>query len=227
MLTPTKWLRYHDYMIIDCISDLHGHYPKLEGGDLLIVAGDLTARDTVQEYMWFLQWADTQKYKKVIFIAGNHDNHLIKELPFLDKNPITQVQYLSDSGTEFEDLKIWGSPWTLRFKGQNPKAMAFSTNSETELAEKWALIPEDTDILVTHSPPQGILDKTVQGKHVGSRSLIEHVSEMAFPPKLWVWGHIHESYGKDFMGRHPNMCVNASHVNEHYDPVNAPIRIEL
>ncbi len=31
-------------MIIDCISDLHGYYPKLEGGDLLIVAGDLTAR---------------------------------------------------------------------------------------------------------------------------------------------------------------------------------------
>lgn len=28
-------------MIIDCISDLHGEYPILEGGDLLIVAGDL------------------------------------------------------------------------------------------------------------------------------------------------------------------------------------------
>lgn len=22
-------------MIIDCVSDLHGHYPKLEGGDYL------------------------------------------------------------------------------------------------------------------------------------------------------------------------------------------------
>jgi hypothetical protein len=32
-------------MIIDCIADLHGHYPKLDGGDLLIICGDLTARD--------------------------------------------------------------------------------------------------------------------------------------------------------------------------------------
>ena len=35
-------------MIIDCISDLHGAYPHLEGGDLLIVGGDLTSRDSVQ-----------------------------------------------------------------------------------------------------------------------------------------------------------------------------------
>lgn len=35
-------------MIIDCIADLHSHYPKLDGGDLLIVAGDLTDRDSLE-----------------------------------------------------------------------------------------------------------------------------------------------------------------------------------
>ena len=56
-------------MIIDCISDLHGYYPELEGGDLLIVAGDLTARDDENEHeIEFAQWFLTQRYKYKIFI---------------------------------------------------------------------------------------------------------------------------------------------------------------
>ena len=53
-------------MIIDCISDLHGFYPELEGGDMLIVAGDLTARDQQDEYEKFHIWIHNQKYKKKI-----------------------------------------------------------------------------------------------------------------------------------------------------------------
>ena len=60
-------------MIIDCISDLHGHFPDLRGGDLLLIAGDLTARDIEPEYFKFFDWLDEQKYRKKILIAGNHD----------------------------------------------------------------------------------------------------------------------------------------------------------
>ena len=49
-------------MIVDAVSDLHGHYPKLEGGDLLIIAGGLTARGTIEEHIEFCEWLYEQKY---------------------------------------------------------------------------------------------------------------------------------------------------------------------
>lgn len=231
--------------IIDCISDLHGHFPELEGGDLLIVAGDLTGKDTTSEQLEFISWIQSQKYKKKIFIAGNHDNWL----PIVKNYNLEfwGVTYLCDSGTEFysspvvteisnnklslnpvEKYKIWGSPWTLRFPGMNPHCMAFTVDTEEELAEKWALIPEDTDILVTHSPPSGILDRTVRNHHIGSSSLNMHV--ICSSIKVHIFGHIHESYGiKDgsHLQEYDLISVNASHINERYEPVNKPIRITL
>ena len=99
-------------MIIDCISDLHGYQPKLDGGDLLIVAGDLTARDLESQYRQFIYWLDQQDYKKKIIIAGNHDGEL-QQNPGLFK--FTVFDYLCDSQSVFQDLKIWGSPWTPTF----------------------------------------------------------------------------------------------------------------
>lgn len=224
-------------MIIDCISDLHGHYPTLEGGDLLIVAGDLTGRDTKEEYKKFDDWIYEQKYKKKIVIAGNHDNLLNCDDPFLDGVLGISVKYLCDSGTEFEGLKIWGSPWTKTFPDMNPKCKAFTLDTEDELFDKWTLAPHDVDILITHSPAYGIFDeikiKTQYGKrskYVGSKSLKSYLTNV-FRPYLHVFGHIHEAYGhkKTFSCKNDRqlISVNASYVNEHYQPVNKPIRVIL
>lgn len=229
-------------MEITCISDLHGHYPQLEGGDLLIVAGDLTATDSVLDHMRLQMWLHEQNYKKRIIIAGNHDNRLQK-LPFESikrQYAETGEDYLCDSGTEFQhkwtdergilcgrNYKIWGSPWTLRFEGMNPNCMAFTCETEEEIAQKWALIPDDVDILITHSPPFTIQDMTIEGKQAGSISLmVQHIQRLR--PKLWVFGHIHEAYGTDGnFAWNDTIYVNASHINERYEPVNKPIRIEL
>lgn len=223
-------------MIIDCISDLHGHYPRLEGGDLLIVAGDWCANDSEQNLRRFEGWLLSQgssQYKKIIVIAGNHDNsaYEFKKFgltPYLQT--LTQVEYLCDSGTEFENLTIWGSPWTKTFPGINPHCKAFTVDTEEQLDEKWKLIPNDIDILITHSPPWGILDKTIEGRNVGSLSLHKHGSQR-IRPILSVYGHIHEAYGETGM---ENIIegidykfVNACHVNECYQPINKPIRVIL
>ena len=135
---------------------------------------------------------------------------------------------MCDSGINFYGLKIWGSPWTRHFTGMNPHCMAFTVDEE-QLREKWALIPEDTDILITHSPPHSILDKCRHG-HVGSVSLFGQL-KYRIRPKLHVFGHIHEGYGQIevFPGYNNQMVkhINASHVNDVYDPVNPPITLEI
>jgi Icc-related predicted phosphoesterase len=201
--------------------------PTLEGGDMLIVAGDLTARDQEYEYRDFTSWLVQQRYKKKIFIGGNHDNCLVNK-PVIT---FSECEYLCDSGTEFGGLKIWGSPWTKTFPGMNPHCKAFTVDTEKELTEKWILIPPETNILITHSPSFGNYDwiKTEDqniGPSVGSMTLWMYMLGMIPHLKLHVTGHIHEAYGNAVHANGIHL-VNASHVNERYKPVNKPVRIIL
>ncbi len=166
---------------------------------------------------------------------------------FINPFMLFGCEYLCDSGTEFvyypilekdmsdgtvierRKFKIWGSPWTKTFPSMNPHCKSFTVDTEEELAEKWALIPDDTDILITHSPSFGNYDALKNrdgtwGPSVGSVSL--WMLSLVIRPKLHVFGHIHEGYGHSV---HHNgiYLVNASHVNERYQPVNKPIRIVL
>jgi len=216
---------------IDCISDLHGELPKLEGGDLLIVAGDITACDRVAEWKQFFDWLKPQEYRKKILVGGNHDRFLqqcistaeAKEMKILENEGF---DYLCDSGTEFEGLKIWGAPWTKNFYGQNPMCMAFGLKLETQMKEKWRQVPYNIDILVTHSPPKGILDQTWRYR-CGCEELRMALENIR--PRLHVFGHIHEGHGHiPFMQDYPRtQFVNAAIMNEVYDPVNKPITVNL
>lgn len=234
-------------MIIDCISDLHGFYPDVGSGDLLIICGDLTARDEPDQYLQFNEWLRNQEYKRKIVIAGNHDNCLQSGVnvfinPLLASSfvPIygPGLDYLCDSGTEFEGLKIWGTPWTKTFEGMNPKCKAFTCETEEELAEKWALIPENIDILITHGPPHGSLDqvyKDITNKNgkkkrvhcfCGSTSFANRIEKVP-RPRMVVFGHIHEQGGKQEKYGSNTILVNCSIVNEEYQHVHKPVRIEI
>lgn len=204
-------------MIIDCVSDLHGFFPRLEGGDLLIVAGDLTSRDLGHEYFHFLQWINGCNYKKKVVVAGNHDG-LIAGGRWKFAAP-EGIDYLCDSGTEFEGLKIWGSPYTPTFGDWH-----FMAERGEEIQKHWDMIPDNTDILITHGPPCGILDKTLSGEHAGCECLLLDVCGRVLP-KLHVFGHIHEAYGEKILN--DIHFINCSIMNERYQPINKPIRVIL
>lgn len=221
-------------MIVDCISDLHGKFPELEAGDLLIVAGDLVGVESSDEYKRFNAWLKRQPHRKKIVIGGNHDNALVSTADKCMAHVYCHgATYLCDSGTEFEGLKIWGTPWTYYFEGMNPDCAAFTKKDDFDLSVQWAHIPDDTDILITHSPPRGILDHNLYDIECGSESLYKRV--LRIKPKLHVFGHIHECGGRTYTREMVDnntvtekiIFVNASHMNEYYKPTHKAVRVEL
>ncbi|HMP17331.1 MAG TPA: hypothetical protein PKD72_09930 [Gemmatales bacterium] len=132
-------------------SDLHGYLPALPACDLLLLGGDLCPDDTPDNQAhWlnttFRNWLEQLPAAHIVALAGNHDfvfEHrpdLILELPW---------HYLQDTRVELHGLHIWGTPWQPVFFN-----WAFNLE-ELELKQKWAVIPEDTDILLLHGPPHG------------------------------------------------------------------------
>jgi Icc-related predicted phosphoesterase len=204
-------------MLIDCISDLHGFQPELPGGDVLIIAGDLTARDTKEEYERLMPWLNKLPYRCKVVIAGNHDGLIEKgKVTIGDDNPT--IHYLCDSGIEFEGFKIWGSPYTPTFE-----LWYFMRNRGKEIKKHWDLIPTGIDILVTHGPPHGILDETIDGIQVGCEELRTAVQER-IKPRMHCFGHIHECGGK-IAESGGTTFINCSYVNESYRPVHSAVRL--
>lgn len=208
-------------MLIDCVADLHGFQPKLDGGDILIIAGDLTARDNKEGYDKFNLWLDEQPYRCKVVIAGNHDGLIEKGKVKIGDDPsVKNIHYLCDSGFEFEGLKIWGSPYTPTFL-----KWYFMRDRGQDIKKHWDLIPSDIDILVTHGPPNGIFDETNEEIRVGCEDLRVAVQERV-KPRLHCFGHIHEC-GNSITEIDGITYINCSYVDERYRPVNPSVRLVL
>lgn len=209
-------------MIIDCISDLHGFRPNLKGGDLLIVAGDLTNSGLEFQYDNFYYWLKDQDYSKKIVVAGNHDGLLQGIGKELVDQMFEGLSYLQDSGFDWHGLKIWGSPWTPTFQN-----WSFMKDRGEPIKKMWDLIPDDTNILITHGPPHGIFDKSALNndfESVGCMDLANKVYTLK-NLKLHVFGHIHEGYGIKVINH--TTFVNCSLMDENYYTKNKPIRVIL
>ena len=188
-------------------------------GDLLIHAGDLTGRGTLSEVNAAIAWLEALPHRDKIVIAGNHD-FLFESENALARSLITRMVYLEDSEVAIQGLRIWGSPWQPWFYD-----WAFNLRRGQKLREKWAQIPEAIDILVTHGPPMGTMDVTTSGEAVGCEELRDRLAAMVKPPRLHVFGHIHEGHGIVRTAR--TTSVNASICDVAYRPVHSPLVIDL
>jgi predicted phosphodiesterase len=200
------------------LSDTHGLHDALEvpAGDVLVHAGDCSTRGRPDEIEAFGAWFQGQPHAHKVFVAGNHD-FLFQTEPRRARELLGPVHYLQDAGLELEGLSIWGSPWQPWFHD-----WAFNLPRGEPLAERWRQVPAGVDLLVTHGPPLGILDRTALAEDVGCEALRAELERIR--PAVHVFGHIHEARGT--LQTDPTLFVNASICDLRYRPVHAPIVLE-
>ncbi|KAH9930652.1 Metallo-dependent phosphatase [Fomitopsis serialis] len=203
-----------------CISDTHSHVYKVPPGDVLLHAGDLSAGGAFKRLKVTLDWLKTLPHPVKVLIAGNHDLCLdedwqeggywanraggaIRTKDAIAARRLVRSEALRNAGMhylEYESTeittpvgrtrKVYGSPAAPRYSWG---AFQYDYNASGEI---YSRIPEETEILLTHTPPYGILNQTRKGTAAGCKDLARRLaSDDLRPCRLHVFGHIHESHG--------------------------------
>lgn len=188
-------------MNIVALSDTHGRHQEVKfdekqlSADLLIYGGDFTLNifpdplndEIKKQTQSFLNWLSSQPQKYKILIGGNHDFFADRKFAEFKEMLPSNIIYLNNETIEIDGYKIFGSPNTAELPG-----WAFG-DWEKNMSKYYDKIPDDVDILVTHTPPYGILDLSSSGNRYGSKTLLERLKSLK--PKINMFGHVHESYG--------------------------------
>lgn len=170
-------------MRIFAISDTHKkHYDiNVPECDVFVCAGDFTNfGDTYNNYINFNRWLGEIRANKKIVVGGNHD-----ELLYKDKNILKHLNnciYLEDKEIVIDGYKFYGTPWEQWYY-----EWLFSQGQYKD-------IPNDIDVLITHTPPYQIYDIGYDGRNFGCKHLLDKVFKIQ--PKFHIFGHVHCSGGR-------------------------------
>ncbi|KAK5653891.1 hypothetical protein OQA88_7816 [Cercophora sp. LCS_1] len=179
-----------------CVSDTHDRMLRVPDGDLLIHAGDLTDDGTVESIQRQVDWLADMPHRHKIVVCGNHDS-------WFDDRSRKAVDRRSGKSVNWKGVRyLQGELVTLSFKGGRrlniygapgvPKC-GDDTNAFQYDREKhpWrGRVPEETDVLITHTPPRFHRDL-----NLGCDGLLEEVWRVK--PKLHVFGHVHWGHGRE------------------------------
>jgi len=192
------------------LSDTHGLHNDIAipACDILIFAGDFDIH-SLSDLEHANSWFGKQKAKYKIFVAGNHDTYFEKIPIFSIKDIFNNVIYLQDEMIEIKGLKIYGSPYSPKFGEWS----FMKPRGSEELKQIWTKIPENLDILVTHCPPYGILDRNLYDESCGCEVLSREI--MQKKPKNHIYGHLHLFGGQSITQCNINF-YNVSVLNEAY-----------
>jgi Icc-related predicted phosphoesterase len=191
--------------------NLHRQLSNLPAADVIVHSGDISYAGIGNEVVDFIEWFGELDYKYKIFIAGNHDYCLDeKQQEVIQSFLPDNCYYLCNSGITIEDINFWGVP------------LFMSDYIAGNFPQKMAKIPKDTDVLISHRPPIGILDNA-NNIAFGCPDLLQVVLEVS--PRYHLFGHIHNAYGIKKI--EDTTFVNAALVDEEYRLINNPFVFEI
>jgi predicted phosphodiesterase len=189
-----------------CVSDTHNAQFELPDGDLLIHAGDLTQSGSFEQLQLAIDWLRSQPHRHKVVVAGNHDLLLDAAL---DHGPPRgpdlaprrrrrqrqeldwgDIIHLQDSAVTLtcsngRQLRVYGSP-------RSPKHGNWAFQYPRSQNVWKDVVPDDTDILITHGPPKTHLDL-----NLGCYHLLRELWRVR--PSLHVFGHVHEGHGQEWL----------------------------
>lgn len=192
------------------LSDTHTRHRALDNlpdADIVVHSGDFCMVGTEAEAIDFMNWFCDLPYAHKIFICGNHDDCLYgANINGLDSN----VHYLCNSGVEIDGVKFYGVPM---FMGD-----CVTDRQSRNIAN----ISADTDVLITHCPPYGILDFD-DDINYGSEALLTKVAEIS--PQFHLFGHIHSNNDIRQIGN--TTFVNSAIMNSNYCDLQRPHLLKI
>ena len=207
-------------MKIVVISDTQGAHEKLGvlHGDVLIHCGDIETIFTVNPnaVAEIDAWFGRQRFDRIFCIGGNHD-HVLERIVTAGEAPFRNATWLHEHAETFRGVRFYGASWVPMLS-----QMPFYATDDA-LGTAWSRIPDEVDVLVTHTPPAGVLDVSSRGQALGCPHLTARLS--ALSPALHCFGHVHRSAGSEVIGG--TTFVNATSVNSQFELVHAPFMFEF
>lgn len=134
-------------------------------GDVLVHSGDfdwskhsggIFRSDNFEEIVQLMNnFFDRFPHKVKLFVAGNHESCFDGKKLQTVQERLTSAVYLCDSSYIYEGILFYGTPYTPFRLMTNARGFI---RTSRKIAACWRQIPSRTDVLITHSPPHGILD---------------------------------------------------------------------
>lgn len=177
-------------MRVLAFSDLHASRKQAavlveaaRGADLVIGAGDFcNGRKGLAEALALLDGIAAP----MVLVPGNAES-----ADELRDAAGDRTQVLHGQGVEIEGVKMFG----LGYGVPVTPFGAWSCDLTEDKAEAMLAECEEADVLITHSPPKGVVDQTSQGMSVGSTAIRAAIERLK--PGLVLCGHIHDSWQQE------------------------------